>query len=288
MDTKNKFILIIVLTVIGSVLGLLKFQKVTDTLSYSAAQPSHGPFIKLMNVEVSFTGNIGSAIIHEDQAQFVKRRQKVVLYDQEGNTLPVGGEVRSLKNASSKTKVTIFTPVGTKTDLLKRQVSIITNEINNRKRLPISALQFDDDQAHVWRAKKAEEDKYKIEKVVINIAFENETLFVTESTYLSSKDFIIINPGKNLSDGKKYKINIIDLDLPLHNPIKQAWVDFEMNLLKQEQVDLQKTADECGKAKTGDANNANSTSGGNSCGTDIQSTDPFVIFQNLTGQTATQ
>ncbi len=291
MDIKKKFLLIVALAVIGSFLGFLKFQTDKDLPLYNAAQPSHGPFIELINVDVSFTGNIGSATFSKNQAQQIKRRQQVVLYDKNSNTLPVGGEVRTFKDIGDGVKVSIFTPKGTKTELLKNQVSIITREINNKKRLPKSAIQMNEDgQPYVWRAQKMDErDGYVAEKIFIDLGLENETLFLEQGSAISSKDLIVTNPDNEISEDGEYQVNVINLDFPLHNPIKQAWVDFEMSQLRQEQAALQKQADECGtdivgNAQAGDASNSNSASGGDSCGSGVQSTDPFVIFQNLTGQ----
>lgn len=290
MDTKKKFLLIIALAVIGSFFGFLKSQTDKDVKLFNVAQPSHGPFIELMNVDVSFTGNIGSAIISKNQAQLIKRRQKVILYDKNSIILPVGGEVRTFKDIGDGVKISIFTPKGTKTELLKNQVSIITREINNKKRLPKTAIQINENgQPYVWRAQKMDEHNgYAVEKIFIDVSLENGTLFVEQGSAISSKDLIVTNPDDEISEDGKYQVNVINLDFPLHNPIKQAWVDFELNQLKQEQVALQKQADECGtdkakNAQAGDVSTSISSNSG-SCGAGTLSTDPFVIFQNLTGQ----
>lgn len=263
---------------------------------YLISMPSYGPLIRLQNIDVIFEGDKAIGTLPNAETAAVATPQKVVLYDKSGFTQPLGGQVTAVKAAENEgiTKITIQLPEGTNTDLLLNEPDIITMETIASKRLPKSAIVTEaDGETYVWIATPTAKDKtaFTIQKLYIKTGLDDLDYFEESGFKIKSSNLIVLNPDDAIDGGKTYRFKQVEMEAPIHNPIQQAWVDFEMNRLKLQQQEMQKTADNCGKANivTGDSTTpAGETNApaSDSCGADLLegATDPFAIFNALTNQ----
>lgn len=264
---------------------------------YEVARPHYGPLVKLKEVELQYIGNIANSFLSTDESKSISVGQKVVLYNGEEETLPLGAKVIAVKPDEKQTKIIISLPFGTKTDLLNEKANIITYEEIAAKRLPLSALQRGEDGSlYVWRVGKKEDQSHlqensepsdvSFEKILIKDITENEDYFVEPSSLIKPMDFIVLNPDDKLDNDKNYQAQIEEFKAPLHNPIKQAWVDLELKKLadqreKDKQAYLDCIARNAPKLQGGEMSNADGASSSSSCGSSFNPNNPFEIFQNL-------
>ncbi len=262
---------------------------------YVVSIPHYGPLITTQSINVKYTGNIAVGFLPESKIGKIKSGKKVVLFDKENYALPLGGEVRSIERAKDNSyKVVILVPKGTKTDLLGNILAIIKREEIGTKRLPNTALQRDENgELYVWRAiQNKNSDRFSIEKTPIQILFKNEKYFVEAGQAIGSKDFVILNPDNTLAEEKTYEFEVETFTAPLHNPIKQAWIDYKLNKDRKQQAELKQIAENCANGVVSpsavDPNSIqagdNSSNNGSSCGSPFQGTDPFLIFQDMIQQ----
>jgi hypothetical protein len=263
------------------------------TNQYLVATPHYGPLTQTQEIRVAFDQDQAVGTLSNETAQNIKQNQKVILYDKEGYILPLGGKVESILTNNGKKRITIKLPLGTNTALLATDLDIITLETIASKRLPRSAYIQDNandkTSTYVWIAKLSTKNKdsaniYTLEKLEIDLGLTVLDYFEESGYKIHSSDLVVLNPDSKIKENIPYSLKVTKLNLPLHNPIKQAWVDFEINRLNKQQAELTERAENCGKAATG---NITATSGANSlpqsesCGTDFDGTDPFAIFNSL-------
>lgn len=265
--------------------------------AYEIARPHYGPLVELQEVELTYIANIANAFLPLNIAEKISTYQKVVLYDKENTALPLGGEVLKITEVEGKAKVVILLPRGTKTEYLSNKANIIIRDNIGVGRLPLSALQHEDGQHFIWRTlgknlKNTEETKIttSFEKVMIAPPLKNNAYFVEQENKINPADFIVLTPDKDITENKDYDVTIVDFKAPLHNPIKQAWIDLEIQKLKDQRAEMKEAIANC-QAGTVDnpqgGETSNAGGGGkpvSSCGSSFDTTDPFVIFQNLINQ----
>jgi hypothetical protein len=262
---------------------------------YEVSQPHYGPLIQLKDIELSFYGNIANANLSLDNAQNITKLQRVVLYDKNLSALPLGAEITMVKKEDNKTKLIILLPFGTNTELLSNKASVIVSEEIAAKRLPLSALIEEDQKLFVWRLgnganidlDESEETKLnsKLEKVHLSGVQKNDRYFVEIGNIISSKDLIVLNPDKNINTEKKYTLNVTEFEAPLHNPIKQAWVNLELKKIADQRAKDKQDYLDCiernrPKLEGGEMSNKDGNSS-SSCAANFDPSDPFMIFENL-------
>ena len=260
---------------------------------YLASTPHYGPLIQMQEIKVVFDDDFAVGTLSVDAAKNIAKNQKVILYDKDGYVLPLGGKVIEIQNNEETRKITIQLPQDTNTPLLFNNLDIITLETIASKRLPRSAYikEYDEDgneSIYVWRATLDKNNNtYTLEKLYIDLGLTVLDYFEESGYKIHSYDLIILNPDSKIEENTPYNLKVTKLNLPLHNPIKQAWVDFEINRLNKQQADLNERAENCGnkKASLNDnstpATGAASTPDGESCSTNFEGTDPFAIFNSL-------
>lgn len=281
---------------------------------YLAAPPHFGPLVQRQTISVEFINNIASGTL--DPAADIKTiriGQDVILYDKAERTLPLGGSVTAINTEDNE--ITMTLPEDTVTEKLLDRVDIITLETSASKRLPLSVLQTDDNSEHyVWIAVKKddEENKYQLRRQVINKGLSDHNYFEENGYVLKSDSLVILDPDTNIKTDVLYDIKITKLNAPLHNPIKQAWIDYELYRLAKSQEQLLEIAEACdngtykspqsdeptkGDASvpggtingscgggTGSCGGGNAVGGG-SCG-NLSADDPLYIFNSLLNMTA--
>lgn len=263
---------------------------------YEISIPHYGPLILTQEIDVTFTGNVATGYLPQSDMDQITKNKKVILFDKQGYALPLGGEVRSIRPQENDTsKIVILIPKGTQTELLNDKLSIIKREEIGTKRLPNYVLQRSEDgNFYVWRAtQEADNATFKIKKTPIKILLRNEKYFVEAGRQIGSRDYVVINPDNALSEEKSYNFKIVDFNAPLHNPIKQAWIDLKLKNDREQQAILIQAAEDCANGvakqdsidindvKTGDSSSADGSGSSSSCGSPFQGTDPFLIFQNM-------
>jgi hypothetical protein len=263
---------------------------------YLAATPHYGPLIRTQEINVTFNGDQAIGTIYANDAKDITKNQNVILYDKQGYTLPLGGKVIDIFEEEGRKRITIQLPQGTNSDLLLNDLDIITLETVASKRLPHSAYLEENSEdgtnkTYIWIAKPATNNQtYTLNKLEIGIGLTVLDYFEEAGYKIRSSDLVILNPNRDIKENTPYDLEVIELTLPLHNPIKQAWVDFEINRLNKQQTELIERAENCGKDKnpvTGDYTpvlGATSTPSSDSCGSSFDGTDPFAIFNSLTNK----
>lgn len=229
---------------------------------YIAGLPSFGPLINTVLINVEFGTDLARGYLKVEDAASVALQQDVVLYDSEGMPLPLGGVVDYISppiEGLNQVVVTIKLPAGTRTKYLQPEMEIITQEIDNAKRLPITALQYDanmPNQAYVWRipppANAPPMQEYEgvyedvpIEKLYINVGGRDQDYFEEGGHKIEAFDYIILNPDENITAQEKYNVLFSIIFAPLHNPIRQAWIDYEVYRLNTKQQELDAIAAAC-------------------------------------------
>lgn len=267
---------------------------------YLAAVPSFGPLIKTQEITVTYQGDTATGTLTDDQAAPIQRGQAVILYDKEGFTLPLGGKVERIQPLEGITQgynIHITLPEGTQTQYLLTEPDIIIQETTASKRLPLTAIQTDEDGiSYIWIASpKSKDSDKKTTKMGIrrqNIkAGLSDTLYFEEAGHIiEAFDFVLLNPDSKIRANREYNIFMTDINAPLHNPIRQAWIDYELYKLEKQQAELTQIAEDCrnGKgsprtAQQGDVTlpDGSTTPSAGSCGNTSGGTDPFTIFNAI-------
>ena len=260
---------------------------------YVAAIPQYGPLIHIQEITVSYEKDTATGTLKNDLASKIMAPQDVILYDKDHFVLPLGGKVKEVKQEDNSSIVTITLPQETNTDLLSSTVGIITLETSASKRLPLSALQTDENNAfYVWMMEQKEDSvKSNVRRQYINVGMQDDKYFEEAGQEIGSFDLVLINPDKKVKSNKRYKIEQVIFEAPLNNPIKEAWTNFEVTRLEQQQVDLLQAAEDCRNGKLNTAQQDTSgedTAAASSCNSPFPATttgtDPFAVFNALTNK----
>lgn len=262
-----------------------------ETFGYNAAAPHFGPLIRITDLTATYQENEALASLPIDSDVTAKQNQNVILYDKNGKILPLGGKVEKIDGDT----LIISLPEATDTSLLNQKVSVITLETIGSKRLPLSALQKDDNnKSFVWVATPAPNTNgHTVEKRAITVDIKGDKYFEA-GLKVRATDLVILDPDSSLEANKEYKIGLTEIkDAPLHNPIKQAWIDFEMNRLEEAKAEMAQRLEDClngvGQQDVGTqdigaiTNPDGSTSSSASCGGDLfkSEDDPLAIFNSI-------
>lgn len=267
-----------------------KIQQEFEDADYVATPPTFGPIVQTTPLIVSYHGqDQASGNISQDQAQIIEERRPVILYDQDSYVLPLGGVVTAIKNTSDiEYTINITLPEQTNTEFLSNNVDVITKETVASKRIPLSALQEQSGLTYVWIVDQNNENQNTLEKLFINIGLSDEEYFEEDGEKIESYTLVVINPNDKIKADKEYKIFKTELAGPLHNPIRQAWMDYELNRLEQEQQAMLQIAEDCKNGKKalildpGSTTTADGSAKLGGCG-QSQTTDPMLqIFNSLT------
>lgn len=302
--TKKKPFSKVILIVIGvSILAALVLSWVlntntsdTNSISFKAsnkskplvgASPSYGPLIDIVKLPAYYKND--DAVIDASRVSNaeIRKGQSVALYNKKGAIMPLGA---SVSNIDDMTRVMITLPKSTNVELLSNEVGVLVIETRASKRLPTSALQKDENgETYVWIAQLEEgTEKYNIRRQYIKISIQNGVFFEESGYKIKSKDLVITTPHSDIQSDKSYDVTIEEFEAPTNNPIKQAWIDFEVHYLEQEQARLKQLAADCKNGKSAaqgadpSTGNESSESCGNSAITD--SNDPLAIFNSLINQ----
>jgi hypothetical protein len=210
------------------------FEKQREDADYMAARPSSGPLIFVQGMNVSYeNGHHATGILLKEEAEKVRTGQDVVLYDQEGYTLPLGGQVSEIEPQGDKTKITFHLPEGTNTDLLLNHVNIITGILPVPQRVPKSSvLMTKDAQSYIWVATPNRVSPLN-DNTTYTLDRRNVERRVADADYvdievdLAEGELVVIEPDTKIKEGKKYEIFEVVLDAPIQNPIRQAYMDYK-------------------------------------------------------------
>lgn len=257
---------------------------------YQGALPSIGPLVNLKEMKVSYDTDFALAPINQEELEAIKIGQKVVLYDEDKNAMPLGGTVAGFTTEDGQIITLIQLPDGTNTELLSSTVAIITRELRAMQRLPLDIIQTNEDgQQFVWIAQLDNDVAlYRLIKHPIEIGLQNDIYFEPKDLHKAPEGLIIINPDKKINEDKHYVVTRTKIDAPLHNPIRQAWGEFELYRLDIQKDALAQRVEDCingaNKAPTaGELSAAAGSSSSSSCGGSSNPDDiMFEIFQGLT------
>ncbi len=266
-----------------------------ERADYIAAPPTFGPIIKTIPLDVEFQKNQAVGFLSLESFSQIKHRQDVILFDKEAYVLPLGGEIIGIEpnDDTDQQKITIQLPEETNTEFLASTVEIITLETLASKRISLEALQQDTNKKDfVWIAYNEEENATafnKVRRLYIEIGQSDRDYFEENGHKIESFDPIIINPDDKIKSDKKYDIFATEIAGPMHNPIRQALIDYEVFRLEAQQEELQKIADDCANGKKalilkpGALTLSDGTQTGSGCGQASNApTDPMAIFKALT------
>ncbi|MEM6812017.1 MAG: hypothetical protein AAF549_06075, partial [Pseudomonadota bacterium] len=94
---------------------------------------------------------------------------------------------------------------------------------------------------------------------------------------------VIINPDKKLGHDSSILIEPSLFKAPLHNPIRQAQIDMDLERLRQQQIDLLRKAEECfaREAQKKQMGDVPQEPGSESCGVDDSLPSALEIFENI-------
>lgn len=268
-------------------------EKTRQKADYFAASPHFGPLVQTQKITVEFDNDSTYGYLGQEQAKQVKNNQQVILYDKKGAVLPLGGHISTIDmiDDSNISKITISLPEETNTEFLSNDLDIIVFETISSKRLPFSALQTDKSgKDYVWVIEPQDNKSYTVRQQYIEQNF-SDAIYFDPGRKVRYNDLVILNPNEKIRSGKNYNIFVTKLDAPLHNPIKQAWGEFELDRLKKQQIHLKKIAEDCLKGvrspNTGDvtfSDGSRGPTGKNSCVSTGAETSPFTIFESLIQQ----
>ena len=277
-----------------------EFEQAQKEADYLAAAVSFGPLVQTQEISVEYDNEKDSAdgFLTLQEAKAVKARQDVILYDEDGNTLPLGGHVETIKTIDEFTvKVTISLPNETNTQYLLKQPEIIILETTASKRLPLSALQQDKTGGeYIWTARPQEnKTTYKITRRYIEKRLFDKDYFEI-GREIGVYDLVLLNPNQKTRSDKSYNILVTELNAPLHNPIRQAWIDYDLYRLEKQQEQMIQAAENCRKGinadgspvvSKGSCGGGGGETTGNSCGGSASTScgggtaDPLAIFNSL-------
>ncbi len=265
---------------------------------YLAANLSSGPLIQTQEIHVTFSEDSATGSLKLEDPEKIKTGQAVILYDKDGIVMPLGGVISKVQEESNnELLIKIDLPAGTNTDFLLTEPEIITLETNGSRRIPLSALQTEENgNSYIWIARADIEKKaYTVTRQYIEKGLSGNNFF--DPGYdIDTYALIILNPDKNIRSNRKYNIEIVELNAPLHNPTRQAWIDYDLYRLEKEQEELLKIAADCDKGLppapvSGDQSplkgdeNGNCGDTTNSCGDSANDrTNPLAVFNALQKQ----
>lgn len=264
-----------------------------EDADYIATPPTFGPIIRTQSIEVGFQSDQATGFLTTEKSKKIAAKQDVILFDKEDYVLPLGGKVTGIENSEdSQQKIIIALPEGTNTQFLSNTLDIIILETAASKRLPLSAIQQDENKnTFVWVAHSDDENATTINKaqrLYIGVGISDTEYFEEDGHKIESFTPVIINPDNKIKPDKNYNIVATEIEGPLHNPIRQAWVDYEVARLETQQEDLQRIADECASGKkrlvatSGATTLADGTQTGGGCGQASNAPlDPIDIFNSL-------
>lgn len=226
-------------------------QQEFEEADYVVSPPTFGPIIQTLSLDVIYEDDQAFAFVSNEEAKIIEVRRSVILYDQEDYVLPLGGTVSSIEQTETgQNKVTISLPEQTNTELLAGNVDIITLETVASKRLPLSALQKENGQHFVWTPRyNQESNEITLSRLHIKVGLSDEEYFVENGEKIDSHTPIVINPDNKTKADKAYSIFATEIAGSLHNPIRQAWIDYELYRLEQEQKELNQIAEDCKNGK---------------------------------------
>lgn len=252
---------------------------------YIGVFPSTGPLTIIKNLSVLYEGDFAIANIEQTDLNDIKIGKKVVLYDDESVAMPLGGTVHHFTTQNEQLNVFIKLPEGTNTEFLANIVGVITTETNASQRLPLSAIQTDqNDRTFIWVATQTSStDLYTLKKKDITIGIQDDRFFEPRGFHQIPDGLTIINPDKKINTETPYDVLEEKLNAPLHNPIKQAWIDYELYRLEHQQIELKEIAEKCAQGTQEPQSGNTNISSASSCGTSANHHDPlFQAFQSLT------
>jgi len=221
-----------------------EIQENFENADYIAAPPTFGPIIQTTSLDVIFSENAAVAFASEEQAQIIEARRSVILYDTENYVLPLGGKVESIEEKDGAFSVRIKLPQDTNTEFLSNQVDVITKETIASKRVPLSALQEQAGLFYVWVINQ-DNNNNTVEKLFIDVGLKDEEYFEEEGEKIETFTPIIINPDDKIEQNKGYNIFQTEIAGPIHNPIRQAWMDYELYRLEADQKEMLQKAEDC-------------------------------------------
>ena len=251
---------------------------------YELIKPDLGPIIQTLDVDVEYTGDTATFTITTDNALKLRLNQQVILLDDEGFILPLGGKIIGL----TANEGIIQLPEDTKTEFLNPTLTIITTEISNTKRLPINVVEQDENGAgYIWIA-RSEGDGYRINRQYIDIenAFKGES-FVEIDNKISLSDLIIFNPDDSIKSNRLYEMTEIDLERPLLNPIRQAWLNYERFRVEEFDEKQREITENCYKGiphpdvQPNEGAASYEPNSMEACGSSTQARDPMDIFNEI-------
>lgn len=268
-----------------------ELQKQKDRADYIAALSSFGPIIKIQPIDVRFEDAKALALLDNQETTGLQVGQPVVLYDDENYALPLGGMIQSFNQNEGKRKVVIKLPEGTNTEYLSPHVGVILQETVASQRIPLSAIaQNKNGENFIWLATVNNDGKYVLSQKPININIYDEEFFEATQNDIEAAQLIIINPDKYIRADKEYNLFVSELNAPLHNPTKQALIDYELYRLEQDQLVMTQRAEDCfngveepqqGSITLADGSTENSTL--TSCNAGAGTDDVMLrVFQSLT------
>lgn len=251
---------------------------------YELIKPDIGPIIQTLDVDVEYSQNIAKFNITAEDIPKLRLNQQVILIDDEGFILPLGGKIIKL----TETEGVIELPEGTKTEFLNSTLTIITEEVSNTKRLPLSLFQADENgEGYIWVA-QPEGDGFRINRQYIDIKNSFKSVSFVEIGYkISLSDLIVFNPDNKIKSNRLYEMTEIDLERPLLNPIRQAWLNYERFRIEEFDNKQREITENCYKGiphpdvqpNTGDASYEPGSS--EACGGSIAARDPMDIFNEI-------
>lgn len=266
------------------------FARLAKKSDYMAAIPSSGPIVQIQTIEVDYDDEFDLAVglLTHNEAEKIQVGHDVVLYDQEGHTLPLGGSVNSITNNAQNSDIEIYLPEGTNTDLLLNHLNIITDIIPAGQRIPKNAVFIDKDaNYYVWVATplktlpEDEKNMFLVSKRPTNKGPADQE-YISVDVKLDFEELVIVNPDEKLKENKKYKIFTVVLDAISQHPTQQAYSDYVSHRYNELYAELEQAHQDCLAGKTvADPNAAPRGSATlpdgstiNSCGTRDDGTPP--------------
>jgi len=291
-------ILFIIILIIAALFGLDFINKDSEKLvflknlppSYEISTSHTGPLIKTTRVIATFDGDVATAKLTATQAPLIKKYQNVILFDINENLLPLGGKVDNIpkNDENNEPAVEIKIPTGTVTDLLSSNVDIIYLETSATLRLPITALQEDNDgNQYIWFVLTPDNEETKLQKIYLDDPVIAPPLFSPNDTKILSYHYFVLDPDENLSEETPIKIEKVKMRGPIQNPIEERKAEFQDLLRLKDYEDMRIAIENCGKSKPPAIISQGGTSSleQSSCGLDVSNMpEEFQLFFSLINQ----
>lgn len=263
---------------------------------YAISKPSQGAFVQTQEITLDFKENSKAVAILPVPQDNVRQYQEIILYDEDLNILPLGGKIENLTQEGDKITLSIALPEGTKTEFLSQQADIMTLNASASFRLPLTALGQDkNDNYYVWKAEPAEpKGTYNAIKTWVTAPMISEDNFVAGYD-VGMDDLIILNPDKKIKHKEAYKMKVVEYSAPFHDPITQAFYDYQRLLREKDTKDARQRLIDCRKNAQERAKNPALGATSGTCGGQSPllngKKDPMKIFnailsrqpQNLNG-----